>query len=338
MVQKNSRFQTLFCEREFCMAIHGARVVVTDCPFPSLEIERELLEPHGVSVEFIGSSDPAALANGVKGADVILTNWAPVNATVIESAGSQLKLVGRLGTGLDNIDLQTARRLGVMVTNVPDYCTPEVAEQTFALLLGVVRKVARFHLETKQGRYDLVGSLPLGRLAGRTLGIIGFGKIGRRVASIARAFDMRVVVTVRSTVKDVPDGITVLSLADLVATSDIVTLHLPLSPESQHMINDSLLSQFRRGSVIINTARGGLIDNDALTRALDAGILSGAGLDVQTPEPPPLDQRPWNDPRVVVSPHAAFLSTDSLDLMRRIVVRQTLAVLAGQRPDHVVVG
>jgi D-3-phosphoglycerate dehydrogenase len=224
---------------------------------------------------------------------------------------------------------------GIVVTNVPDYCLIEVAEHALALLLALSRKVAFFHHETQSGRYDLKAGPVLRRIEGQTLGIVGVGNIGRRLADKARALGLNVLATSRSG-KPLGEGIRTVSLDELLTQSDYVSLHVPLTPETRHMIGAEQLARMKPTAYLINTARGGLIDHVALSAALAAGKLAGAGLDVQDPEPPPLGEAPWNDPRVIITPHAAFVSVESLVNLRSRTARQVAVRLTGGRPENVV--
>ncbi len=233
---------------------------------------------------------------------------------MIESA-PQLRIIARLGIGLDNIDVACATRRKIVVTNVPDYCLIEVAEHALALLLALSRKVAYYHWQTKSGLYDLAAGPQLARIEGQTLGIVGLGNIGRRLAAKAAALGLKVIATSRSSKTSEP-GVRIVSLEELLRTSDYVSLHLPLVDATRNLIAARELAWMKPSAYLINTARGGLIDHQALAAALAAGKLAGAGLDVQQPEPPDLSQPPWNDPRVVVTPHAAFTSRESIENLR----------------------
>ena len=265
-----------------------------------------------------------------------MTNWAKVPARVID-ASPKLQIVCRLGIGLDNIDVAHCTQRGIPVTNVPDYCLNEVAEHTVALLLALARKVAWYHHATKTGRYALQEGPRLRRIEGQTLGIIGLGNIGRRVAIKAQALGLRTIAATRS-IREVPPGVTVLPLNQLLETSDYVSLHVPLTPQTRHMIGAAELKRMKPTAYLINTARGGLIDHAALAETLAAGGLAGAALDVQDPEPPDLTSPPYCDPRVIVTPHAAFVSEESLADLRSRVAQQIVQKLTGVRPAHIVNG
>lgn len=309
------------------------RVLFTDCPWNDTSVERAILAEAGAEIELAERSDAVSLAAMASGVDGILTCWAPVPSAVIEAA-PKCSIIARLGVGLDNIDMAAATRRGIVVCNVPDYCRIEVAEHALSLILALGRKVAFYHRETKSGRYDLKAGPELRRLASQTLGIVGYGRIGREVAARARALGLRVLACGRnfSEAHDVEKR----DLDSLLAESDYVSLHVPLSPATRHMMGKAQLARMKPTAYLINTSRGGLLDHAALAAALAGGGLAGAALDVQEPEPPDLSQPPFNDPRVIVTPHAAFLSRESLLELRTRASRQMADFFQGRRPANVV--
>ena len=312
------------------------QVLITDYAWPDVEIERRILADAGAELVVAEQKDAASLAALAKSrsVDAIMTNWAKVPQAVI-AASPKCQIVSRLGIGLDNIDVAYCTSVGIPVTNVPDYCVIEVAEHALALLLAQARKVAFYHFETMNGRYQLQSGAKLRRMEGQTLGIVGLGNIGRKLAEKAAAIGLRVLATTR-TPKDPPPGVRFCSMDELLAQSDYISLHTPLTPETRQMLGPAQFALLKPTAYLINTARGGLIDNAALQQALDAGQLAGAALDVQDPEPPDLSQPPYNDPRVIITPHAAFVSEESLENLRSRVARQVATRLAGGRPENVV--
>ncbi|TWT90820.1 Glycerate dehydrogenase [Pseudobythopirellula maris] len=302
----------------------------TDYPWPDIELERKILAEAGCELRTASDNREETLAREVGDADVVLTCWAPVTARVIDAA-KNCRHIARTGIGLDNIDVEHATERGVLVTNVPDYCYREVAEHTLALVLTMARKIAESHWATKRGEYDLSSHLPIERVEGKTLGLVGLGRIGKSLAAKAAALGMRVVGTNRS--REAPDGVEWLPLEKLLAESDHVALCAPLTDETHHMMRRETFEQMKPTAFLINTARGGLVDHDALAAALDAGNLAGAALDVQDVEPPDLGRAPYNDPRVVVTPHTAFCSTEAIHELRTRVARQAADFLQGKQPE-----
>lgn len=334
------------------------RVLLTDYPWADVAIEQRLLGEAGVELVTAADGSEASLIAAARGADgrgidAILTCWAKVTERVLDAA-PRCQIVSRMGIGLDNIDLAACTARGIPVTNVPDYCLTEVAEHAIALLFALGRKVAFYHHETKQGRYVLRSGAALRRMAGQTLGIVGLGNIGRQVAIRAQALGLQVIAARRPYASSSSSGFANADASPappsdaaglavrrcdwnkLLETSDYVSLHVPLTPETRHMLGAAEFARMRPTAYLINTARGGLIDHAALARALDAEQLAGAALDVQDPEPPDLSKPPYGDPRVIVTPHAAFVSVESLIELRRRACGQVLERLAGRWPPHVV--
>jgi D-3-phosphoglycerate dehydrogenase len=309
------------------------RALYTDFPWADASVEQAILDE--VDCEIIASPDnkEATLAEMAPGVDVILTCWAPVTARVIDAA-DRCRHIARTGIGLDNIDVKHATERGILVTNVPDYCIHEVAEHALALIFALARNIGGYHLATKSGTYDLVAGLPVERVSGKTLGVIGLGQIGKLLAAKAAAVGMRVVGTNRSGAAVA--GVELAPLEELLAASDYVSVQAPLNPQTRHLINREALSRMKPTAYLINTSRGGLVDHAALAEALAAGQIAGAALDVQDPEPPDLSQPPYNDPRVIVTPHAAFVSSQATHELRTRVGRQAAAFLRGETPENVV--
>lgn len=309
-------------------------VLVTDIAWPDLSIERGILDPIGAEITLAEQQDVPSLVALAPPMDAIMTNWCKVPAEVI-AAAPKCRIVSRLGIGLDNIDVAFCTEHKIPVTNVPDYCVIEVAEHALALLLAMSRKVVYFDRQAQRGVYQLQSGPPLKRLEGQTLGIVGFGNIGRRLATKALGLGLRVVAMSRSR-RDPMTGVEFVDLDRLLADSDYVSLHLPATPETKHLMNAERFARMKPSAYLINTARGAVIDEAALAAALEQGQLAGAALDVQAQEPPDLQQPPFNDPRVIVTPHAAFVSEESIVDLRRRVAEQVAARLTGKTPLHVV--
>jgi D-3-phosphoglycerate dehydrogenase len=310
------------------------RVLLTDYAWPNLDIERAILAEYEAELVVAPDRNLATLIRLARDVDAIMTNWSDVPAPLIDAVPN-CRIVARLGIGLDNIDVRHATARGIPVTNVPDYCLTEVAEHTIALLLALARKIGMFHENARAGRYDLSAGFPLRRIEGQTLGIVGLGQIGRRVATKAQALGLNIVASSRSRQNSMR-GVAWADLNQLLSHSDFVSLHVPLSDETRHIIGAAELAQMKPTAFLINTARGGLLDHQALATALREGRLAGAALDVQDREPPDLSQPPYDDPRVIVTPHAAFYSTESVDELRRRVAHQVGLRLTGGRPESVV--
>ena len=310
------------------------KVLVTDYAWPDLEIEQVVLGEIGIELVDAPDGEEDTLADLAGGVSGIMTCWAPTTRRVIESSPN-CKVVSRMGIGLDNIDVDTCNELGIPVTNVPDYCLIEVAEHAIASILTLGRNLHDFHSKSKQGVYSRDAITPLKRLEGRTVGIVGLGHIGKTVVRKARALGFNVLGTRNDLSKPV-DGCDVVALEQLLSHSDFITLHLPLTDTNHHMISDKEFGLMKDGSFLINTARGGLVDHEALGRALDSGKVAGAALDVQDPEPPDLSQPLMQNPRVLISPHAAFVSEESLIDLRIRATQNAIGVMTGQNVSNIV--
>ncbi len=310
------------------------QVLLTDYAWPDLEVERAILADCDAEIVVAPATDTATLVKLAPEADAIMTNWVDVRAPVIDAA-TKCKLIARFGIGLDCIDVERATERGIPVTNVPDYCLIEVAEHTLALLFALARKIHIFGADARAGRYDLSAGLPLRRIEGQTLGIVGMGGIGRRLAEKAGALGLTVLAT-SSTHRHTPSQVRRVHLNELLSESDFVSLHTPLTDQTRRMIGAAELARMKPTAFLINTSRGGLVDHAALAAALAANRLAGAALDVHDPEPPDLSQPPYSDPRVIVTPHAAFYSEESVAELRRRAAQQVGVRLAGGRPENVV--
>ena len=288
----------------------------------------------------VGREEPptaAELRRDAAGAvAIVCTLTERVDAAVLDAAGPALRLVANVAVGVDNVDLAAARDRGVVVTNTPGVLDGATADLTLGLVLAAARRIAegdRF-LRTRTpwvwGPRMLTG---LDLSAGATLGVVGYGRIGRAVARRARAFEMRVLATPTRTGLTAAERAAVefRELPDLLAESDVVSLHCPLTPQTHHLIDDAALARMRPGALLVNTARGGVVDTDALVRALEQGRLGGAALDVFEDEPE-VDPRLLAFPQVVLTPHLGSAGTATREAMCGLAVRNVAAVLAGGEP------
>lgn len=312
------------------------RVLLTDRAWPDASIERDILAAIGAELIEAPDGSEETLAALAADVDAIGTCWARITETVIRAA-PRCRVIARFGIGLDNIDVPFAAGRGIVVTRVPDYCLEEVADHALALLLALARNVAFFHHRTKQGEYDLRAGPPMRRLSKQTLGLLGFGPIGQAVFRKARGLGLNVVAWSRSG-NDRGTGCPLVALDQLLAISDFVSLHLPFNDATRHLLAGREFRRMKPTACVINTSRGGLIDHDALDDALSQGRLAGAALDVFDPEPPDLSLPLYRHERVIATPHAAFLSVESLQELRTRAARQIADVLEGRQPEHVVTG
>lgn len=308
------------------------RLVVTDHAFKHLDRERRAAERSGAEFAAYQCVNEEQTVAAAQGADVLITNFAPITERVLRAMNSGGAVV-RYGIGYDNVDVDAATRLGVTVANVPDYGIDAVADHSAASILSLTRQLPSYtHLIRENGwsRPAEVGDLPA--LTSLTVGFVGFGRIARALHSRLLPFGFAFLAhdpVIESSANE-SGGVDLVSLAELAQRSDIISLHAPSTEATRGMVNDHFLSLMPKGSIIVNTARGSLIDSDALERALDCGQLRGAALDVTDPEPLPTDSRLRTMPNVILTPHAAFYDEDSLARLQQFASDEAERALAGQ--------
>ena len=278
------------------------------------------------------------LLRGVRGADALLTLLTDrIDAGVLDAAGPQLKIVANMAVGYDNIDLPAATARGILVTNTPGALTDATAEHAWALLFSVARRVPESERYLRDGKFRGWGPLLFlgGAVGGRTLGIVGAGRIGSAVAMKSRGFGMRVLYTARSDKPrlEADTGARRVGLEDLLRESDFVSLHVPLLPETTHLIHAGTLRLMKPTAYLINTGRGPLVDEGALAAALEAGVLAGAALDVFENEPAVHPDLLRLD-NVVLTPHTASATVESRSKMAVMAAQNLIAGLAGQTPPN----
>jgi D-3-phosphoglycerate dehydrogenase len=311
------------------------RVLVIDYAWPDLHIERQVLT--GIELLTPASDDLDELIRLAPLADAIMVNWRPLPRKVLESA-TRCKTVARFGVGVDNIDVDSATELGIVVSRVADYCVDEVAEHTIALLFALRRNIVTFSNQTASGGWDNAAFGPMRRIQGTTMGILGWGTIGRAVAGRAHALGMKVEVFSRSRPSDGwPAEIRVAeSVHELASRADHLSIHLPLTEQTTGLIDGGVLRGMRRSAVVLNTARGPIVDSTALSRAVRDGRIAGAGIDVLDGDPPSQQDPLIGMDNVIVTPHAAFNSVESVERLRREAAHNVLAALEGHPPSDVV--
>jgi D-3-phosphoglycerate dehydrogenase / 2-oxoglutarate reductase len=313
-----------------------AKVVVTDYVWESLEVERLILDGRARLV-VLQTKRPDEFLGQAADCDGLLNTYAgPITGEVI-AAMPKCKIIARYGIGVDTIDLNAATAAGIIVTNNPTYCVEEVAEASMALMLACARKVVHFDRRVRDGHWELASGKPMFRVAGSTLGLVGFGNIARQVAIRAAAFGMRVLYFdpfVRQGQFDAPG--TKAEFSSLLAESDFVSLHAPLTQQTRHLMNDAAFSGMKTTAFLINCARGPLVDTEALVRALDANRIAGCALDTTDPEPLPDPHALRGRSNVVINPHAAWYSEQSMTGLQSGAPNEVLRVLCGEWPLHVV--
>jgi D-3-phosphoglycerate dehydrogenase len=312
-----------------------AKVVLTDYVWDSLEVEKQALA--GIAdLVALKTKRPDEFLPEAADCDALLNTYAgPITADVIAKM-PRCKIIARYGIGVDTIDVDAATAAGVIVTNNPTYCIEEVAEHTMALLLACARKVAFYDRMVRGGRWEVPPGKPIFRLAGQTLGLVGFGNIARQVAIRAAAFGMRVLFFDPFVQQGGPAPGEKVELADLLRQSDVVSLHPPLTPQTRKMMSDDAFARMKPTSFLVNCARGPIVDTDALVRALDAGKIAGCALDTTDPEPLP-DPHPLRGrENVVLNPHVAWYSERAMQGLQAGAPSEVRRVLSGEWPVNVV--
>ncbi len=311
-------------------------VLLTDYAWHDLDIERSILSSIDANLIVAEESSVEALSQLATQHQVsaIMTTWASVTAEVI-AASPACKIVARLGIGLDNIDVAYCKEHDIIVTNVPSYCLIEVAEHALALIFALGRKIALYHAATKAGSYDLQAGPALRQMQRQTIGIVGLGHIGKTVAQKAHALGFRVLALAHGK-RPAPEGVELVDREKFLAESDYITLHVPLTDETRNLVDQAWLAAMKPTAYLVNTARGGVVDHQALRAAVLSNEIAGAGLDVQQPEPPDMSQPPYNHPNVIVTPHAAFTSIESIELLRRTALQDVADFLTGKTPKNIV--
>jgi D-3-phosphoglycerate dehydrogenase len=318
-----------------------SKVAVTDYTFPDLQIEASIIEAAGGRIEsFKQKRSPEELIPLVADADQVIAQFASINADVIQ-AMQKARVIVRYGIGVDNVDLEAARRRNIPVCNVPDYCIHEVADHTLGFILGATRQVVSATNSIRAGEWKLPSALDQMRtLCDLTIGIIGFGRIGREVVQRLKAFRARVLVfdPVVPTATIESAGCIPASLAQVYAESDVLSLHCPSTAQTRGLIGREALTQMKPGALLVNVARGDLVDPDALTEALRSGHLSGAALDVFSPEPIPANHPILKMENVIVSAHIASASVRAVRRLRETVAQIAAASIRNQPLPYVVNG
>lgn len=313
-------------------------VLVTDHVFTDLDAETELLRSAGHELRFEGNiRSPDDVIAAAAEADGILNCYAPIPADVIRSL-ARCRVIARYGIGLDTIDIAEATARGIVVTNVPDYCIDEVSDHALALIMSLVRRVVVLDRSIREGAWDLAPARPVHRLRGQTLGLVGFGRIARRLAEKTATIGFRVIAydpfVPADAIRDA--GAEVGELHDVLAESDVVSIHTPLTEDTRHLIGPDELRRMKPGAFLVNTSRGPLVDLDALRTVLEEDHLGGVALDVLETEPPDPADPLLRHPAVVLTPHAAFYSEEATAEQQRKAAEQIVAALAGRTPAYAV--
>jgi D-3-phosphoglycerate dehydrogenase len=309
-------------------------VAVSDSVFPDLEPARKVVSRIGAELRLARDATPDAILAVARDADALLVTYAKITAEMIRQM-KRCRIISRFGIGVDNVDIPVASEMGIAVTKVPDYCIDEVSDHAMALLLALVRKVAFANTRVQGGRWEMPSVVPIHRLRGTVLGLVGFGRIPQLVAPKAKAFGLEVI----AFDPYIPDdfmkraGVTKVEFAELLRKSDYISIHTPLAPETQHLFNADAFRQMKPTAYLVNTARGPIVDEKALAEALDKKQLAGAALDVVEKEPPSNSPLLGRD-NVILTPHTGFYSEESLLELQTKAAEEVVRVLSGEAPRN----
>ena len=316
-------------------------VVITDNDFGDVEVECKILEAVGATVVALSAKSESDLFEVAPTCAAMINQYARIGKETI-SRMQKCEVIARYGVGVDIVDVDAATERGIVVTNVQDYCTEEVADHAISLWLTLARKLSDYDRATHAGIWKWQSGQPVHRLRGRTMGVVSYGKIGQAIGARARAFGVKVIAYDPFLPADVAAsmGVDLVSKADLLAYSDYILMQAPMTPETRHFLSDAEFTAMKPGAILVNTGRGPTVDNAALYRALTNGHLTAAGLD--DPEEEPAKRANWSPsdnpiftlPNVLITPHAAYYSEESIQVARVTAATQVAKVLTGQKPDY----
>ena len=307
-------------------------IAITDSPFPSLDPAKKALAKFDPEYRMSKSPSAEDILAVARDADAVLVTYAKLGRDLLKEL-KRCKAIGRFGLGVDNIDLPAAKEFGIAVNYVPDYCIREVSDHAMALLLALIRKIPLSNKLVQGGRWEMPAVVPIRRIEGTVLGLVGFGHIPRLVAPKAQAFGIKVIAFDPFAKADIFKAARVESVDfdTLLNKSDYVSVHAPLMPATRGMMNAAAFAKMKKGAYIVNTARGPLIDEPALIAALDSGQVGGAGLDVVTAEPLAKDSPLLGRDNVIISPHTAFYSIEALEELQTKCASDVARVLSGEK-------
>jgi D-3-phosphoglycerate dehydrogenase / 2-oxoglutarate reductase len=308
------------------------KAVIINADYPNYRIEKDILNPFSIEV-FPVSTGPgiSEIKEAVQDADAVMVRETPLNSKVIE-AMKHCKVIVRYGVGVDNIDLDAAKMKGIYVANVPDYGSEEVADQALALLMSVSRRIVTRDRGVRSGSWGVGAKEPIHSFNGKTLGIIGYGRIGRTFHRKVSGLGFDRVLVYDPFLVEEDSGVRKTNIQTLCQEADVISIHSPLTNENYHLIDHEMISQMKPTAVIINTSRGGLIDEEALVEALAENRIFGAGIDVFETEPPDLNAPLFQLPNVVVTDHTGWYSEESLQDLQKKAAQEVARVFSANKP------
>ena len=309
------------------------KVAVTDYVFPNLDPEHEILGAVGAELVIGQCKSKEEAIELVRGVDAVLnTYYGPIDGEVMDAMPG-CKVIVRYGIGVDTIDIPAATARGIMVANVPDYCIAEVSDQAVAMTLALLRKLPQADRNLRRGEWAMAALKPMPRISSLTIGIIGMGRIGQAIAQKLAPFGATLIFHDPYFKGEPPAGSRLVCLGELFGTAEAIILQAPATPDTRHMLNADTFAAMARQPVIVNCARGELIDTDALIEALRSGQVSGAGLDVIEGTPPLAEDSPLLAlDNVLLTPHSAWFSAEALQALQRLACEEVARVLRGERP------
>jgi len=312
-----------------------SKVIITDHSFPSIDLQRSIVESAGFRLE---QAQPICkteqeVIERCQDAEVLLVQWAPVTRKVLQAL-PRVKCIVRYGVGVNNFDLEAARELGVVAANVPDFCVDEVSDHALAMILSLGRRMPQDHNHIVHGGWGINPFRPIPAFSDLCLGLVGFGQIARRVAHKAQAFGFTVIAYDPYVAPDLfaDAGVTRVDFAGLVAAADIISLHCPLTAETTHIINHDAIAKMKPGAILVNTSRGPVVNETDLIAALESGRVGGAGLDVFEEEPLPAGSRLRGFANVILTSHAASVSEKAVATLQIKAAEAARDFLQGKRP------
>ena len=310
------------------------KVVITDCDHGSIEEEKTEFSRIGAELILAQVKEEEDLIRVCKDADGLLNQYALLTRKVLEKV-PKCKVIARYGVGIDSVDLKAATDLGIIVANVPDYCVDEVADQALSMILGLIRKTVFFDQKVKSDQWDFRQGRPIHRIKGKTLGLVGSGRIGLEVAKRISAFGVRVM-AFDPYLQKAPEGIELMDFDTVLKESDFISIHCPLNELTRHLLGEKEFQKMEKKPLVINTSRGPIINEKALIQALGKGQISGAGLDVLEKEPPDPQNPLLKMENVIIAPHISFYSEESISELKRRTAENVSSVLLGKWPRSVV--
>jgi D-3-phosphoglycerate dehydrogenase len=309
-------------------------IAVADSPFVNLQPTEKVLASLDADIQIAKQTTPEAILEIAREADGLMVTFANISKEIIQGL-ERCKVIGRYGIGVDNIDLDAATEAGIQVCYVPDYCQDEVSDHAMTLLVSLARKITYSNSLVQQGRWDAKAVAPMYRLRGRTLGLVGLGQIPQSVVPKAQAFGLNVIASDPFVPEEVAKNFDVelVDFDSLLERSDYISVHAPLTDKTHHLFSKDAFQKMKSEALLINTARGPLVDDQALADALDDGQIGGAALDV-LPIEPPVDSPLLNRDNVIITPHTAFYSVEALVDLQTKAAEDVVSVLNGQTPRY----